>query len=186
MNYERGVKRGVFRVAHPHTPFLGQCPPKLQFGSIHRVYNHGYYKVYLFFLFLFFSFLFSFFKFVVHWCIHLIFHFMLFFPYCCRMTRATFQSITDELRPHIEKQNTNMRRSIAADHRVAITLWRLATNIEYRTLAHLFGVGRSTFCVIVHETCKAIGGASHAATDICSRGSSSAGTEKTCVSSTLA
>ena len=23
----RGVKRGVFRAAHPHTPFLGQCPP---------------------------------------------------------------------------------------------------------------------------------------------------------------
>ena len=26
-NYRRCVKRGVFRAAHPHTPFLGQWPP---------------------------------------------------------------------------------------------------------------------------------------------------------------
>ena len=26
-NSRRGVKRGFFRAAHPHTPFLGQCPP---------------------------------------------------------------------------------------------------------------------------------------------------------------
>lgn len=42
------------------------------------------------------------------------------------------------------------------EHRVAITLWCLATCCEYRTIAHLFGVARCTVCVIVHDTCKAI------------------------------
>ena len=49
-----------------------------------------------------------------------------------------------------------MRRAISVEHRVAITLWRLATNIDLRTLGHLFGVGKSTCCVIVQETCLAI------------------------------
>ena len=39
---------------------------------------------------------------------------------------------------------------------MAITLWRLGTNVEYRTILHLFGVGISTACNIVHKVCKAI------------------------------
>ena len=42
------------------------------------------------------------------------------------------------------------------DQRIAISLWRLRTNVEYRTLSHLFGVGLSSVCVIVHQVCKAI------------------------------
>ena len=36
--------------------------------------------------------------------------------------------------------------------RVAITLWCLAKPTEYRTIAHLFGLTRSTVCEVVHET----------------------------------
>ena len=39
---------------------------------------------------------------------------------------------------------------------MAVTVWKLATNIEYRTLSDLFGLGRSTIGRIVIETCKAI------------------------------
>ena len=39
---------------------------------------------------------------------------------------------------------------------MAIALWRLGTNVEYRTISHLFGVFISTACDIVHEVCKAI------------------------------
>ena len=39
---------------------------------------------------------------------------------------------------------------------MAITIWKLATNVEYRTLSALFGVGRSTVGMIVLETCEAI------------------------------
>ena len=40
--------------------------------------------------------------------------------------------------------------------RVAVTIWKIATNAEYRTLAALFGLGRSTVGKIVIETCDAI------------------------------
>ena len=49
-----------------------------------------------------------------------------------------------------------MRCAITVEHRVAITLWCLATCSEYRTIGHLFGVGHSTVCVIIHDTCAAI------------------------------
>lgn len=39
---------------------------------------------------------------------------------------------------------------------MAITLWRLATNTEYHSLSHLFGVGISTACVAVSDVCSAI------------------------------
>ena len=35
-------------------------------------------------------------------------------------------------------------------------LWFLATPSEYRTISHLFGIGRSTVCCIIHETVRAI------------------------------
>ena len=42
------------------------------------------------------------------------------------------------------------------EERVAVTIWRLAKNVEYRTLVALFGLGRSTVGKIVVETCQAI------------------------------
>ena len=42
------------------------------------------------------------------------------------------------------------------EERVAITVWRLATNAEYRTLSELFCVGISTAGTIVNNTCSVI------------------------------
>ena len=42
------------------------------------------------------------------------------------------------------------------EKRLAVTLWCLATPSEYRTIAHLFGIARSTVCEIVQETCTVI------------------------------
>ena len=50
-------------------------------------------------------------------------------------------------------------RSVSVEVRVAVTIWKLATNVEYRTLSAVFGLGRSTVGEIVVETCRAI--ASH-------------------------
>ena len=78
------------------------------------------------------------------------------FIFFSRMSKATFHHIVQGVRDQIQKMDTKMRQSIKVEQRVAITLWRLSTNIEYRTLGHLFGVGKSTACVIVQETCSAI------------------------------
>lgn len=40
--------------------------------------------------------------------------------------------------------------------RIAIALWRLATNNEYRSVSHLFGVGISTVCRCVQDFCYAV------------------------------
>ena len=72
------------------------------------------------------------------------------------MSRETFSYIYEQLRSRLLRQDTVMRRAISVERRVGITLWFLATPSEYRTIAHLFGVARSTACEIVHETCTAI------------------------------
>ena len=51
---------------------------------------------------------------------------------------------------------TRFRRAIPPPQRIAVALWRLATSVEYRTISHLFGIGRSTACEIVHEVTHAI------------------------------
>ena len=72
------------------------------------------------------------------------------------MQQSTFSYLCEKLRPAIIRQNTHPRKAISVEQRVAITLWCLATPCEYRTVAHLFGVARSTVCTIVHDTCLAI------------------------------
>ena len=67
------------------------------------------------------------------------------------MSYDTFLYVCNQLRPHIKKEVTNMREPVSVEKRVAITLWRLATKVEYRTIGHLFGVSRGTVCCIVKE-----------------------------------
>ena len=57
-----------------------------------------------------------------------------------RMSRDTFSYLCQELKPIIERHDSATRRAIPVKQRVAIALWKLATNGEYRTIAHLFGV----------------------------------------------
>ena len=73
-----------------------------------------------------------------------------------RMSKDTFLYLCDRLRSTICKKDSNMRKAITVDHRVAVTVWTLATPCEYRTIGHLFGISRSSVCKIVHETCEAI------------------------------
>ena len=54
------------------------------------------------------------------------------------------------------KHDSSIRETVVVEKRVAIALWRLGTNVEYRTISHLFWFGMSTACNIVHEVCKAI------------------------------
>ena len=72
------------------------------------------------------------------------------------MTQHTFTILCDELRPYIERQTTHLREAVSVEQRVAVTIWKLATNCEYRTLSNLFGLGISTVSSIVTETCQVI------------------------------
>ncbi|XP_038056827.1 protein ANTAGONIST OF LIKE HETEROCHROMATIN PROTEIN 1-like [Patiria miniata] len=72
-----------------------------------------------------------------------------------RMTKSTFMYICEKVRDKITYHNTNMRRALPVEQRMAITIWRLATNCGYRVIGDLFGVGVSTVCTIIQQTCKA-------------------------------
>ena len=72
------------------------------------------------------------------------------------MTHNIFKYLCHEVGPFIDKQATQMREPYDVEKRVAVPIWRLATNAEYRTLAELFGLGHYTIGIIVLETCKAI------------------------------
>ena len=65
-----------------------------------------------------------------------------------RMSHTTFRYLCNELRPEIIKQETRFRYAVSVEKRVAITLWRLATNGDYRSVGHMFGVAKGTVCVI--------------------------------------
>lgn len=49
-----------------------------------------------------------------------------------------------------------MRRAVGVEKRVAITLFRLAKNVDLGTISNLFGVGVSTVCTIYLEVCRAM------------------------------
>ena len=72
-----------------------------------------------------------------------------------RVSRTTFQFLCLELTPYLQKSNV-VRTPLSVEKKVALTLWRLGTNVEYRSLSHLFGVGLSTVCVVVSDVCSAI------------------------------
>ncbi|XP_021324076.1 uncharacterized protein [Danio rerio] len=73
-----------------------------------------------------------------------------------RMTKETFFLLCGKLKPRLNRQDTRLRPALPLEKRVAVALWRLASNVEYRTISTLFGVGRSTVCKCVRDVCHAI------------------------------
>ena len=78
-----------------------------------------------------------------------------------RVSRSLFEKICERTKD-LTRTDTNMRLCIPLAKRVAIALYALGSSAEYRTVAHLFGVGRSTvgetvldFC---HSVCKNLNG----------------------------
>ena len=73
-----------------------------------------------------------------------------------RMSKEAFNFLCDELRPYISKEDTTFRKCIPVDIKVASTLYFLSGASDYRTIANLFGLGRSTVCSIVNTVCEQI------------------------------
>ncbi|XP_077384014.1 uncharacterized protein LOC144022774 isoform X2 [Festucalex cinctus] len=73
-----------------------------------------------------------------------------------RVSKDTFEYLCYRLGPELEKSDTNYRLCVPLRKRVAVALWKLATNNEYRSISHLFGIGISTVCHCVHNFCTAV------------------------------
>ena len=63
-----------------------------------------------------------------------------------RIGQDTFNKLCTELENYIVKQDACFWKAVPLQQRLAVTLWKLAINVEYRTLAQLMGIGRSIAC----------------------------------------
>ena len=73
-----------------------------------------------------------------------------------RMSKESFLLLVAQLRNHIERQDTQMRKAIEVERRVPSVIWKLATNCKYRTVGHLFGISGSSICNIMRDVCRTI------------------------------
>ena len=73
-----------------------------------------------------------------------------------RMSYNAFNLLCNTLRPNILKEDTRFRKCIPAEIKFAATLYYLSRASDYRTIANLFGLGRTTVCSIVQTVCKQI------------------------------
>lgn len=71
------------------------------------------------------------------------------------MTKACFYIICTKVQG-MSRQDTTLRKCIPLEKRVAIALYALGSSAEYRTIANLFGVGKSTVCQILLEFCEEV------------------------------
>ncbi|XP_023303070.2 protein ANTAGONIST OF LIKE HETEROCHROMATIN PROTEIN 1-like [Lucilia cuprina] len=73
-----------------------------------------------------------------------------------RMDSDQFDHLLNLVTPYIQKQDTNMRKSISADERLVLTLRYLATGENFRSLQYLFRIPASTISKIIPEVLDAI------------------------------
>lgn len=73
----------------------------------------------------------------------------------CRMSSEDFEFILTKIGPKI-KQDTNMRKAIPIQERLAVTLRFLATSDSFVSLEYLFRISHQSISLIVPEVCLAI------------------------------
>ncbi|XP_048343630.1 putative nuclease HARBI1 [Sphaerodactylus townsendi] len=73
-----------------------------------------------------------------------------------RMTRRTFMSIVESLRPLLQRQETNMRASFPVEMVVGMAIWYLASPNSFREVKQRFGVGLTSVAEAVHDFCRAV------------------------------
>ena len=73
-----------------------------------------------------------------------------------RVSVETFLKIIALVRNRMEKRDTNFRKAIPLEMRVAIALWRLSSGNSFQTTSITFAVGKSTSVQIGREFCNTI------------------------------
>ena len=78
-----------------------------------------------------------------------------------RMSRSSFFCLCNQLRPHIERQTTVMRKPVDVEKQVAVTLYYLSDEGRLRKTANSFGLSRAcvsiTICRVCHAICDHLG-----------------------------
>ncbi|MBN3297115.1 HARB1 nuclease, partial [Amia calva] len=69
------------------------------------------------------------------------------------MSKRTFTYVCNELPSLLQWRDSWFRCAVPVEKKVSITIWKLATNVKYRIIGHLFGV---TVCRSIHEVCHAV------------------------------
>ena len=72
------------------------------------------------------------------------------------MSPNRFQHLLELVSPLISKKDTNMRKAISAEERLALTLRLLSTGDSQQSLSFSFGIGKATVSRIVAKTSDAI------------------------------
>nr|XP_036219626.1 uncharacterized protein LOC106614101 [Bactrocera oleae] len=75
-----------------------------------------------------------------------------FFKSNFRMNHQSFNKLCIMLKS-LEKKNTNYRKSIQLEKRIAIALYALGSSAKYRAIGNMFGIGKSSVCNILIEFC---------------------------------
>ncbi|XP_059472882.1 uncharacterized protein LOC132195124 [Neocloeon triangulifer] len=73
-----------------------------------------------------------------------------------RLGRASFDFILEKISPVLKKNDTNLRKALPADFRMAVAVYVLKSGCYSSVAANVFKVGESTVPVLLHEFCKAV------------------------------
>ena len=73
-----------------------------------------------------------------------------------RVSKNTFHVPVDELRADLERQDTEMRKTVTVHGKVSLCLYYLASMDSYRSLGNLFGLSGAFVCICLRQVSKAI------------------------------
>jgi hypothetical protein len=74
----------------------------------------------------------------------------------CRMSAPVFENLLSRIGPLIAKKDTNMRKCVPTQERLAIALRFFATGDSFASLSYLFKLSKQTISRCVDDVCRAI------------------------------
>ncbi|XP_017285953.2 putative nuclease HARBI1 [Kryptolebias marmoratus] len=72
------------------------------------------------------------------------------------MSKVSLHALSEQLRPYIEGETTNMRSPVDVLTKVACTMYYLSNEGRLEKAANAFGLSRSTVSIIIRQTCRAV------------------------------